>query len=142
MAAASAASAGGDDDSAWRGREVVTLQFGTFANFVGAHVWNIEDEQRATPDGGELLPRACVRFTAGAGPKDAPVATPRLVAYDLHGAMGAVPQLGTLHPDLRAPAVAAAAEQEGLAWQGRVDVRAATAVPKNAFQRSLEGAEQ
>jgi hypothetical protein len=35
-------------------KEVVTLQFGTYANFVGAHFWNFQDEvlgrAEAAPD--------------------------------------------------------------------------------------------
>ena len=39
--AASASAIGGG------GREILTLQFGTASNFVGAHYWNLQDERMA-----------------------------------------------------------------------------------------------
>eukprot|EP00928_Gymnodinium_smaydae_P030882 TRINITY_DN22831_c0_g1_i1.p1 TRINITY_DN22831_c0_g1~~TRINITY_DN22831_c0_g1_i1.p1 ORF type:complete len:392 (+),score=67.25 TRINITY_DN22831_c0_g1_i1:124-1299(+) len=77
--------------------EVLTLQFGHFANHVGAHYWNFQDEEAsqdspsaAATRGGDPVPevdfaRLYAEFSGRCGPQWCP----RLIVVDKKGALGA-----------------------------------------------------
>jgi hypothetical protein len=58
--------------------EVLTVQVGAFANHVGAHFWNLQDQDRAekTNGGGSTL------FREGQAENDTPTVLPRLLVFD------------------------------------------------------------
>ncbi len=68
-------------------REVVNVQLGTYANYIGAHFWNLQDEYIATPiHKRELSPS--VLFREGSHAK-LPY-SPRLQIIDLSGGFGSL----------------------------------------------------
>ncbi|PXF48068.1 Protein misato [Gracilariopsis chorda] len=74
-------------------KEIVNLQIGTHANYVGAHFWNLQDEYLATPvESRELSPSAFFRETAPSSPyfRSGLQYAPRLQVIDACGAFGAL----------------------------------------------------
>jgi hypothetical protein len=85
--------------------EILTLQFGTWSNFVGAHFWNLQDEQAAryaaersgngafgesANDDGDMKFDSSLLFKHGRDYKGNDVATPRAMMFDLPTSMGAL----------------------------------------------------
>eukprot|EP00191_Tetraselmis_sp_GSL018_P004957 CAMPEP_0177608190 /NCGR_PEP_ID=MMETSP0419_2-20121207/18331_1 /TAXON_ID=582737 /ORGANISM="Tetraselmis sp., Strain GSL018" /LENGTH=399 /DNA_ID=CAMNT_0019102847 /DNA_START=15 /DNA_END=1211 /DNA_ORIENTATION=+ len=76
-------------------KELVHLQFGNFANFVGAHFWNLEDEEngkicsRGSSAVGEWLSTGST-FRITETNKGEAFYQPRLVLFDLPGSMGSM----------------------------------------------------
>ncbi|OAQ31328.1 tubulin nucleotide-binding domain-like protein [Linnemannia elongata AG-77] len=76
--------------------EIVTLQFGHFANFVGAHFWNTQeahfnyqqpgDEEETAP---ELVNHDCL-YRIGMTSKGVETYTPRALIFDLKGGFGSI----------------------------------------------------
>ncbi|KAI7824711.1 tubulin domain-containing protein [Gamsiella multidivaricata] len=76
--------------------EIVTLQFGHFANFVGAHYWNAQEahfnyqqpseEEEPAP---ELVNHDCL-YRVGITNKGVDTYTPRALIYDLKGGFGSI----------------------------------------------------
>jgi hypothetical protein len=120
--------------------EIVTLQFGEFSNYVGAHYWNLQAEllRLAEAGGGDAAASAAAaaarQLDAGVLFRDAPAAgprTPRLLLFDASGALGGLP----LDVAAEAPADAA-----GVAtWGGAAEVHRAPPAPRSGFlqQRHL-----
>lgn len=117
------------------GREIITLQFGGFANYTGAHFWNAQSEQvqRAASDARieaeddvalPLDPR--ILFKLGARRT-----TPRAVLVEYSTA------LGLLHPLAPGIGTGAATVDENL-WDGAVEKHVAPQHPKSQFLRWLE----
>nr|KAF6397368.1 misato mitochondrial distribution and morphology regulator 1 [Rousettus aegyptiacus] len=96
-------------------REVLTLQLGHFAGFVGAHWWNQQDaalreaaDAKETP--GELCPD--VLYRAGRTLHGQETYTPRLILMDLKGSLNSLKQEGGLYRDKQLDAA--------IAWQGKL----------------------
>ncbi|XP_029791869.1 protein misato homolog 1 isoform X2 [Suricata suricatta] len=97
------------------GREVLTLQLGHFAGFVGAHWWNQQDAALCAPTGakeppGELCPD--VLYRTGQTPHGQETYTPRLILMDLKGSLSSLKQEGGLYGDRQLDAA--------IAWQGKL----------------------
>lgn len=115
-------------------REVVTVQLGNLANYVGAHYWNIEDELSVFADdetsraaaGLEIDPHVSfMRLASGRY-------VPRAVMVDFQGTLGSMSEQGTMHVE---PVQAAAGSA---AWDGRVQRVEQEREEKNEFLRELE----
>jgi hypothetical protein len=123
-------------------REIVSLQLGRYANYVGAHFWNLQDEALAqAPDaaGAELSPHVFFR-TANERNAVLPYA-PRLQVVDLTGAFGCLSvDTGVVRTS---QAVGADGDGESSAlWGGRSQRVVREAEPVNRYLLSLEeGAE-
>jgi hypothetical protein len=81
-----------------RNRPVITLQCGNYANYIGAHFWNLQEAGfvygGADTDSRELLEvDHDVLYREGEAPGGGPTFTPRLVALDLKGSLGLLPQV-------------------------------------------------
>ena len=68
--------------------ELITIQVGTLANYVGAHFWNMQDEyvrryqsDEEEKEGVQELDMTRL-FRRGQLPNGMPTVTPRLVAFD------------------------------------------------------------
>jgi len=121
---------------------LLSLQLGAFANFVGAHFWNAQDEaagwadaELQRDDGAGVGPfgalDAAPLFRQG-GSASAPTFTPRLVLLDLADALGGVGRGDGC----------TAAEAAGLTtWDGPAQLVLRAAVRKSAFVRALEAEE-
>ncbi|KAK5132372.1 hypothetical protein LTR08_009143 [Meristemomyces frigidus] len=77
--------------------EIVTLQFGQQANYIGTHYWNTQ-ESYFTYAGQEDSPvDHDISFRAGIGADGADTYTPRTLIYDLKGAFGTLRRENALY---------------------------------------------
>jgi hypothetical protein len=72
-------------------REIVQVQVGNYANFVGAHFWNFQDEALGISGQGEEEWQSNtgvdmdVLYRVGETRQGVPTYTPRLLAFDARG---------------------------------------------------------
>lgn len=113
-------------------REIITLQFGHEANFVGTHFWNIQ-ESFFSFGGEKSRPRDeidhDVLFREGRNHLREVTYTPRLLLFDLKGSLRTLPESGgTLY-----------GEAEGeVMWSSDVTLHKAPSPTKNEFLREVE----
>ncbi|XP_045838976.1 protein misato homolog 1 isoform X3 [Meles meles] len=91
-------------------REVLTLQLGHFAGFVGAHWWNQQDAALCAPSEADAPPaELCpdVLYRAGRTPHGRETYTPRLILMDLKGSLSSLKQEGGLYGDAQLDAAIA-----------------------------------
>ncbi|KAK2084403.1 Protein misato 1 [Saguinus oedipus] len=117
-------------------REVVTLQLGHFAGFVGAHWWNQQDAAlgRATDakePPGELCPD--VLYRTGRTLHGQETYTPRLILMDLKGSLSSLKEEGGLYRDKQLDAA--------IAWQGKLTTHKEELYPKNPYLQDFLSAE-
>ncbi|XP_040854970.1 protein misato homolog 1 isoform X2 [Ochotona curzoniae] len=115
-------------------REVLTLQLGHFAGFVGAHWWNQQDAalDRSTDPKeppGELCPD--VLYRTGRTLHGQETYTPRLILMDLKGSLNSL-QEGGLYRDSQLEAA--------IAWQGKLTTHQEEPDPKNPHLQELVSA--
>uniref|UniRef100_A0A7S0UND9 Misato Segment II tubulin-like domain-containing protein n=1 Tax=Polytomella parva TaxID=51329 RepID=A0A7S0UND9_9CHLO len=70
------------------GNEIVTLQFGNYANFVGCHFWNLQSKQLETLSEDDI-PTSHIYHSYTEVKKDVYKYTPRTLSVDLSGTTGA-----------------------------------------------------
>lgn len=117
-------------------REVLTLQLGHFAGFVGAHWWNQQDAALCRPTDakeppGELCPD--VLYRTGRTLHGQETYTPRLILMDLKGSLSSLKQEGGLYRDEQLDAA--------IAWQGKLTTHKEELYPKNPYLQDLLSAE-
>ncbi|XP_021586209.2 protein misato homolog 1 isoform X4 [Ictidomys tridecemlineatus] len=117
-------------------REVLTLQLGHFAGFVGAHWWNQQDAAlgRATSAQeslGELCPD--VLYRTGQTLHGQETYTPRLILMDLKGSLNSLKQEGGLYWDKQLDAA--------VAWHGKLTTHKEEVYPQNPHLQDLLSAE-
>ncbi|KAI5062184.1 hypothetical protein GOP47_0022723 [Adiantum capillus-veneris] len=85
-------------------KEIITVQFGTYANFVGSHFWNLQDELlglQNDPDADPCFANSGVNFDVlyrfGETTQGAATYTPRLLAIDARGSLGTANVKGSLY---------------------------------------------
>ncbi|XP_020021743.1 protein misato homolog 1 isoform X2 [Castor canadensis] len=117
-------------------REVLTLQLGHFAGFVGAHWWNQQDaalhqttDAKESP--GELCPD--VLYRTGRTLHGQETYTPRLILVDLKGSLSSLKEEGGLYRDKQLDAA--------IAWQGKLTTHREEVPPKNPYLQDLLSAE-
>ncbi|XP_045439275.1 protein misato homolog 1 isoform X2 [Pipistrellus kuhlii] len=113
-------------------REVLTLQLGHFAGFVGAHWWNQQDaalhertDSQEQP--GELCPD--VLYRTGRTLHGQETYTPRLILMDLKGSLSSLKQESGLYRDKQLDAA--------IAWQGKLTTHKEELHPKNPYLQDL-----
>ncbi|EFJ35231.1 hypothetical protein SELMODRAFT_79429 [Selaginella moellendorffii] len=125
-------------------REIATLQIGAYANFVGAHFWNFQDELlglAADHEADPVFQRSGldmdVLYRTGETRQGVATYTPRLVAIDLRGSLGAVRSSGSLYD-----------EGQGVlhgtqlhTWTGPVSLHKEEPPEKSEFLKRLEAEE-
>ncbi|GMI84027.1 hypothetical protein like AT4G37190 [Hibiscus trionum] len=124
-------------------REIVTVQVGGFANFIGSHFWNFQDEMlglAADPYGYPLFKTKSlnmdVLYRTGETHQGTLTYTPRLLSIDFQGSLGSLSSKGTLYgEDSNAPS-------EVVTWMGNVSTHASEPRKKNLFLQSLYQEEQ
>ncbi|KAG2493068.1 hypothetical protein HYH03_008731 [Edaphochlamys debaryana] len=124
-------------------KEIVTLSFGSYASFVSAHYWNLQDEAAGySGREGWADYAACVDhdvlFACSEGRNGALTYRPRALLVDIAGSSGGV----SFRPDEGAAAAAAAAASAAPSWSGRVEVHRSAPVGRSAFVEALEEAEE
>jgi hypothetical protein len=126
------------------GKEHITIQVGNYANYVGAHFWNFQDELFARIAEDEELQRQhnfdlskLYRMSKTWDDKDA--YTPRLLVIDHKDNMGTYhPESSSFHGKLGGSAVNASAQSEYVPWGGGVTQIRAAPAKKNSFLQMLD----
>lgn len=114
------------------------MQMGAYANFVGAHYWNLQDELLGPHPGSAGDTHIAeidsnVLYRVGETYEGMATYTPRLIAVDVKGSLGAVKSTGTLYEPPSAADLSSVAT-----WNGPLRLHKFKAVQKTAFQVSLE----
>ena len=161
-----------DMSSSRRKSEIVTLQFGEYANHVGAHFWNFQDEliglassisERDEDDSDDddsddeekklvnqnrfnAIDHECL-YRQGETRRGERIQTPRVVAYDLRSSLGGVKQLGYLcdeGDDFFSSTVSSlSSSQIALkTWTGEMRVHEQPRAKKSEYLRRLEEEEE
>lgn len=118
--------------------EVITLQCGHFANHVGAHFWNLQDEAAAQEDSAADEDESLVdhtRLFQAAESHGQLSWRPRVLLVDRGGALGAVAPLKELN--VEEPTAAGEA-----AWNVGVDILRAAPVSKHPYIEDLDMEEE
>eukprot|EP00850_Spirogloea_muscicola_P005974 SM000028S10068 [mRNA] locus=s28:205324:208188:+ [translate_table: standard] len=122
-------------------REVVTLQVGSYANYIGAHFWNFQDEllgRESSPDNGEVVNDidSGVLYRVGETSRGEATYTPRLLLFDLRGSLGSVRAAGSLY------GAAPAANLSSIrTWGGAKAVYKSEPVERSLYLQSLDNEE-
>lgn len=124
-------------------REVVTLQIGGFANFIGSHFWNFQDELlglAGDPDTDPVFKNPGVNmdvlYRSGETHEGVLTYTPRLVSVNYQGSLGSMSSHGTLYnqtPESPSPVAT---------WKGSVSTQRSESYKRNLFLQSLYKEEQ
>ncbi|TYI01624.1 hypothetical protein ES332_A11G214700v1 [Gossypium tomentosum] len=124
-------------------REIVTVQVGSFANFIGSHFWNFQDEMlglAADPYGDPVFKiqslNMDVIYRTGETHQGTTSYTPRLLSIDFQGSLGSVSSKGTLYSE------GSNEPSEVVTWAGHVSTHASEPQNKNLFLQSLYQEEQ
>lgn len=114
-------------------REVITLQFGHYSNFVGTHCWNIQESSFCYDPSASSQQELNhdVLFREGLTLHGDPTFTPRLLMFDLKGSLRSLPRYGTLYDQT-------ASHSDEASWSGKISVQKSEPEPKNEFQMDLE----
>ncbi|PNH08711.1 Protein misato 1 [Tetrabaena socialis] len=124
-------------------KEIVTLSFGSYASYVSAHYWNLQDESAGYSGGEGWSDYAAsvdhnVLFMQQENRNGAMTYRPRAVLFDLAGSGGGV----SFSPDGAAVLPVASASDGATAsaptWRGRCEVHRSEPVPRSAFVEQLE----
>jgi hypothetical protein len=128
-------------------REVVTVQLGGYANYVGSHFWNLQDEAVAQDTAAgvrELSPNIFFHETRNRLSQLSFI--PRLQIVDLTGAFGSLRSDGRFVVDRQTAANqvddANEPRSEDLLWDGAVQRYAKPHVPVSSFIRSVENEDE
>jgi hypothetical protein len=120
-------------------REIVTIQVGEFANFVGSHFWNFQDELLGLASDPESDPifrnhnlDMDVLYRSGETQQGVATYTPRLVSVNLKGALGTMSSRGTLYNE-----GSSSRSDSSATWFGDVDTQRSEPRKRNLFLQSL-----
>jgi len=116
---------------------VITVQCGNYANYVGAHFWNIQESEFEYGDSVSTNQKYNttnhdILYREGVTLNNQTTYTPRLVALDLKGSLGTLPEIGDLYGGPGYP------KSSGLNWVGGVEIVKNEPVKKNKFLQQLD----
>ncbi|XP_061341724.1 uncharacterized protein LOC133288041 [Gastrolobium bilobum] len=124
-------------------KEIVTIQVGDFANFVGSHFWNFQDELlglASDPHADSVFKNQDlnmdVLYRTGEGQQGILTYTPRLVSINLRGSLGSMSSHGSLYKEVDPTT------SDVVTWTGRVSTQASEPHKKNLFLQRLYGEEE
>ncbi|XP_050371580.1 uncharacterized protein LOC126789467 [Argentina anserina] len=124
-------------------REIVTLQVGGFANFVGSHFWNFQNELlelAEDPEADAVFKNQALNmdvfYRYGETHQGVPTYTPRLLSIDLQGSLGSMSSSGTLYNG------GSSVPSSIMTWDGNVTTQASEPRRRNLFLQSLYQEEQ
>ncbi|KAL3285700.1 hypothetical protein HHI36_000231 [Cryptolaemus montrouzieri] len=113
--------------------DILTIQFGHYANCVGTHWWNIQEKSFNYSKNEVQDINHDVLYREGVNEKGQVTFTPRLLLVDLKGSLGALPENSQLYGDVIEPSEAQ------VEWEpARVDIKEENKLQKNKFQQDLE----
>ncbi|GBP63300.1 Protein misato [Eumeta japonica] len=109
-------------------REILTLQFGHYSNFIGTHFWNL---QELNFDYTGVVKEECnhdILYREGQTPRGEVTYTPRLLLADLKGSLRSFPVSGGLPIE---------ESTENLPWD-TIEKIEEPAIPKNEFLENID----
>lgn len=121
-------------------RELLTVQVGGFANFVGSHFWNFQDELLGLAGDPESDPvfknqsqylNMDTLYRTGETNQGVQTYTPRLLSIDYQGSLGSMSSRGTLYNE------SSSAPSNVCTWTSNVSTHASEPLKKNLFLQSL-----
>ncbi|PIM99482.1 Members of tubulin/FtsZ family [Handroanthus impetiginosus] len=119
-------------------KEIVTIQIGSYANFVGSHFWNFQDELLGladSPESDQIFKNQGLNmdilYRTGETQQGILTYTPRLVSVDFQGSLGSMSLRGTLYNEVPETSV------DTSTWTGPVTTHASQPSKKNLFLQSL-----
>ncbi|XP_054824525.1 uncharacterized protein LOC129322301 isoform X1 [Prosopis cineraria] len=119
-------------------KEIVTIQVGDYANFIGSHFWNFQDELlglAGDPHGDPVFNNQDlnmdVLYRTGETQQGILTYTPRLVSINMKGSLGSMSSRGTLYNG-DAPIAS-----DVVTWSGKVSTHASEHHERNLFLQSL-----
>ncbi|KAG0229439.1 mtDNA inheritance, partitioning of the mitochondrial organelle [Actinomortierella wolfii] len=129
--------------------EIVTLQFGHYANYVGTHFWNTQEghfsyeqpneDEYEENKAQELLNHDCL-YRVGETHRGEATYTPRVLIYDLKGGFGSIKKYNKLYEVMDAQA---AQDQADISWDPtRMQTFQEEEYQKSAYQIHLEAEEE
>ncbi|KAF3333896.1 protein misato 1 [Carex littledalei] len=117
-------------------KEIVTIQVGDFANYIGSHFWNFQDELLglAEDDGADPIFKnnhmdMDVLYRTGQTHQGTYTYCPRLISIGSQGSLGTLSSSGSLYGDSSCSDI--------LAWKGGVTKSEEKRHEKNLFLKSL-----
>lgn len=114
-------------------KEILSLQFGHYSNFIGSHLWNIQETGFDYSGNSTSEINHDVLYREGATNKGEVTFTPRLLLVDLKGSLKTLPEHGNLYEAVTQPEVASTA------WpDNQVEVIKQETITKNTFQQTIE----
>nr|CAI5867837.1 unnamed protein product [Callosobruchus analis] len=114
---------------------ILTLQFGHYSNFIGAHWWNIQEAGFEYNSSSPSEINHDVLYREGLTDKNQVTYTPRLLLVDLKGTLRTLSETGDLYESPPDPDK----EKTRIGWPpSHVDIQAALQCKKNRFQKDLE----
>ncbi|CAA7393898.1 unnamed protein product [Spirodela intermedia] len=120
-------------------REIVTLQVGGFANFIGSHFWNFQDELLGLADDayGDPIYRSPsldmdVLYRSGETQQGNLTYTPRLISIGFQGSLGSLSPSGSSSNE-----IPSSDPSDIITWVGGVSKRVSEPHKKNLFLQSL-----
>ncbi|CAK7339406.1 unnamed protein product [Dovyalis caffra] len=126
-------------------RELVTVQVGGFANFIGSHFWNFQDELlglAGDPDSDPVFKNQNqyvnmdTLYRSGETHQGVQTYTPRLLSIDYQGSLGSMSSSGALYNE------SSSAPSNVSTWTGNFSTYASEPLKKNLFLQSLYEEEQ
>ncbi|KAI3956686.1 hypothetical protein MKW92_038300 [Papaver armeniacum] len=125
-------------------KEIVTIQVGGYANYIGSHFWNFQDDLLGLaddPHGNEVFRNQSldmdVLYRSGETPQGIQTYTPRLLSIDLKGSLGSMSSHGSLYNDVTSSGPSCIQT-----WKGNVTREVSEPHKKNLFLQSLYEGEQ
>lgn len=119
-------------------KEVITIQVGDYANFIGSHFWNFQDELLGLaedPLGDEVFKNQGlnmdVLYRTGETQQGVLTYTPRLLSVGFQGSLGSLSSLGTLYNEIPS------APSDLITWTGNASTHVSEPLKKNLFLQSL-----
>ncbi|CAF2133397.1 hypothetical protein BRARA_K01287 [Brassica rapa] len=120
-------------------REIVTIQVGELANFVGSHFWNFQDELLGLASDPESDPifrnnnlNMDVLYRSGETQQGVSTYTPRLLSINFKGSLGSMSSHGTLYNQ-----GSSSRSDSSKTWFGDVDTQRSEPRKRNLFQQTL-----
>ncbi|XP_060167240.1 uncharacterized protein LOC132598410 [Lycium barbarum] len=124
-------------------REIVTIQVGNYANFIGSHFWNFQDELLGlaeSPESDQVFKNHSldmdVLYRTGETQQGLLTYTPRMVSVNFQGSLGSVSSRGSLYNQIPANSL------DVMTWKGRVTTQTSEPFKRNLFLQSLSEEEQ
>ncbi|XP_052195813.1 uncharacterized protein LOC127803552 isoform X2 [Diospyros lotus] len=119
-------------------REIVTIQVGDFANFIGSHFWNFQDELLGLAEDSQadvVFRNQCLNmdllYRTGETQQGILTYTPRLVSIGFQGSLGSMSSRGTLYNEKQP------APSDVVTWSGNLSSQVSEPQKKNLFLQSL-----